>query len=263
LTDYSIRTDFLSEEDARRVYEQNTLVRASYEDYCPTCATTGSYRYNGTDHECDCQYQLQLHKHYLNSGIEVPYQILDWDDFAVTNSSKESALQSVRYYLSSEQLIRRGLGVLFIGPHSTGKTLLANLIIKDLIKRGYRCYATTVFAVKEAFTAGWSSDEDKRWFDRKFKYSQALLLDDMGREQRNTLSQNTIEGILRSRVQGGRPTFITTNLSLDEMEIYGTGIQSLLRRQFLVIEVDGPEFGNRHAQQMVEENDRGETRPIV
>ena len=97
---YSIRTDFLSDEDAARVYAENPRIKADPREYCPTCMTRGTYRWRGKEHQCDCALQLQLQKHYLNSGIALTYQVLDWDDFIVDNTSKEAALATVKAYLA-------------------------------------------------------------------------------------------------------------------------------------------------------------------
>ena len=261
---YNIRTDFLSDQDADRMYEQHPEMGSDPLEYCPTCSTTGTYRWRGEDRKCECSYALQLQKHYFNSGVGLDYQILDWDDFVPNNPTKVAALETVQTWLGNEQLIRRGMGLVFMGPGGVGKTLLSNLIIKELIKRGHKCYASSVSAMKEALTAGWNSDEEKRWFDRRFRYSQVLLLDDLGKEHKNTLSQSTFDGVLRTRVQGGRPTILTTNLSLDAMSSgYGSSVLSLLRRQSLVLEMEGEDFAGQHAQRLLAESLSGETRPIV
>jgi DNA replication protein DnaC len=263
---YSIRTDSLDEDDARRIYATHPEMRADPLEYCPTCQTTGTYRWRGEDRECDCSLQLQLQKHYYNSGVDLGYQVLDWSDFALDTPSKHAALGDVRVWLDNEQLMRRGMGIIFTGESGTGKTLLANLVIKDLIKRGIRCYATTFTEMVDAFTAGWNDDDEKKWFARKFKYSQVLLLDDLGKEyrSRNALPQTTFDNLLRTRVQGGRPTIITTNMTLEELGAgYGSSTLSLLRRQSLIVPMSGTDYSVRAASRILDEALAHETRPIV
>lgn len=261
---YNILTDSLSEDDAKRIYAAHPEMRPDPREYCPTCRTTGRYRWRGQTHECDCEIQLQLQKHYYNSGIGFDYQILDWDDFIVTTPAKAKALQDVRLYLENDEVRRRGLGIIFTGTGGTGKTMLANLILKDLVKAGHRCYATTFSEMVDAFTAGWTDDAEKKWFARKFKQSEVLLLDDLGKEfkTKTALSQTTFDNLLRTRVQGARPTIITTNLTQDELAAgYGGSVMSLIRRKSLVIEMNGDDYAGRAAEMILAEAE--EVRPIV
>ena len=151
------------------------------------------------------------------------------------------------------------------GDFGSGKMLAMNLLIKSLIHQGYDCYATTFASMIELFTAGWRSPDEQRWFQRKVVQSDVLLLDDLGRElKRNSkLSESTFDDVLRSRVQTGKVTLITTNLTEDEMdEGYGSAVLSLLQESSVVREVEGGDFRPQANQRMREEIDAGEVRPI-
>lgn len=257
---FNIETAILSEEDAARLYVRFPELRTGP---CPTCRNTGHYRWAGTDHECNCRQQRQLAKHYSMSGVGVKYQRLDWSDFV----GDESALQQISdYILKHEQMTRRGMGLLLSGPLGTGKTFLANMVLKELIKRGYNCWATTFANTIEAFTATWGNQEEKQWFARRFMYSQVLLLDDLGRDLRtgNNLPQSTFDSILRTRVQEGRTTLVTTNMSMRELETgYGSAVLSLLKEVSLRIEFTGSDFRPRANARTMSELDDNEIRPIT
>ena len=259
-----IRTRYLSDDEAARLYRNHPDLGRSYESYCPTCDKTGTYTLRGKDWKCDCEYQLQLHKHYLAAGIGVTYQRLDFDDY----QGPTSALDGVKKYLDKrKQFLRRGMGMFFIGPYGTGKTMLANLIVKELVKDGMTCWSTTFSQTVEMFTAGWSDKSDKAYFQQKFINSQVLLLDDIGRELRGTriaLAETTFDAVLRQRVQSGRATFITTNMTPDEIEDgYGAAILSLIREKSLVQSFDGNDFRPNANDREVNEILNGEVRPIV
>jgi DNA replication protein DnaC len=259
-----IRTRYLSDAEATRLYRNHPHLGKSYDSYCPTCDKTGTYRWHGLDHDCDCEYQLQLHKHYLAAGIGVTYQRLDWDDY----HGPTQALNGISKYLDRhEKFVRRGMGMYFTGSYGTGKTMLANLVVKELIKFGYTAWATTFSQTVEMFTAGWSDKAEKEYFQTKFIYSEVLLLDDVGRELRGTrinLAETTIDAILRQRVQAGRPTIITTNLNPTDLERgYGAAILSLIREKSLEQVLDGNDFRAAANDREMDEIDRGETRPIA
>lgn len=262
MADFDINNHYLADSDAQRLYEAHPKIKASHKDYCPTCGTTGTYRWQGKDHECDCRRQLNLHKHYLAAGVGVTYQRLSWDDYV----GDESVLNlCAKYVDNAPQYVSRGTGIVLHGSFGSGKTLAMNLLIKQLIHKGYDCYATTFASMIELFTAGWRSPEEQRWFQRKIVQSDVLLLDDLGRElKRNSkLSESTFDDVLRTRVQSGKVTFITTNLSRGEMkEGYGSAVLSLIQESSVMKEIKGSDFRPQANQRMRDEIEAGEVRPI-
>ena len=258
----SLRWRFLSEADAERLYEHNPELQASPDRYCPTCHKTGFYLWKGYQVECDCQLQLQLHKHYLNAGIGTSYQRMSWDDYEGDDKARELCEQ---YYESRVNLINGGTGLMFLGDFGTGKTMTMNLLLKQLLWDKYDVYATTFTSMIEMFTAGWKSMEDQALFQKKVKQSKVLLFDDIGKEMRtrNNLSESTFDDVLRSRVQDGRPTFITSNMTIEEMgQGYGSAIFSLLREVSIVCEFKGDDFREKSSKRLLDEAISGVVRPI-
>jgi len=259
-----LRTRYLSDDEAARLYRNHPQLGRSYQRYCPTCDKKGAYLWRGREHDCDCEYQLQLHKHYLAAGIGVTYQRLDWDDYAGPTKVLDGV---VKYLDRRQEFLRRGMGMYFLGPFGTGKTMLANLVLKELVKDGMSCWATTFSQTVEMFTAGWSDRADKEYFQAKFINSQVLLLDDVGKELRGTrlaLAETTFDAILRQRVQSGRTTVITTNMTPADLEEgYGAAILSLIREKSLELVFDGGDFRVAARERETDEVLRGEVRPIV
>jgi len=257
---FNIETSILSEEEANRLYARFPDLRNGP---CPTCRGKGTYRWESVDHPCNCRLQRQLAKHYSKSGIGVRYQRLDWSDFV---GDPEALTQISEYVLRYDQMLRQGMGLLLTGTLGTGKTFLGTMVLKELIKRGYNCWATTFAQTIEAFTATWGNQEEKGWFAKKFMHSQVLLLDDLGRDLRtgNNLPQSTFDSILRTRVQEGRTTILTTNMSMRELESgYGSAVLSLLKEVSLLVNFTGDDFRPAaNARTLAELND-DEMRPIL
>lgn len=258
----SLRHKYLSEEDAERLYNY-TDVKSNPKTYCPTCFKEGTYKLDGKEYECDCQLQLQLLKHYTNAGIGQVYQRLDWSDF----QGDEGALGLVEQFWKQRRFFfQKGLGLMFQGDFGTGKTMLQALLAKDLVKSGYSVYMVKATSMIEMFTSGWRSDEERAFFQKKVKGSQVLVLDDLGKEIKttNNLAQSTFDDVLRTRVQEGRSTLVTTNLTADEIDKgYGGAVLSMLRELSAFYEVKGADFREKSSQRTIQESLRGETRPIV
>lgn len=258
---FNIDTAFLSDDEAERLYARYPYVGQDSESYCPTCKKKGTFVWRGKTWSCDCHHQLQLYKHYIAAGIGAPYQRLEWMDF----EGSDEVLERLHDYLENHQeYVNRGIGLFFTGARGTGKTMLVTLILKSFVKYGYTCYASTFAQTIDLFTAGFRDDQEKIYFRKKFVDSQVLLLDDIGREQRTKLADTTFESILRTRVQEGRPTFITTNMSAAELESgYGSAILSLLKEVSIYYEFTGEDFRPKAKLRSEEEIKNKLTRPFT
>lgn len=231
-------SDYLSDDDLDRLKAENPEVATQD---CPTCHGAKKYTLGGEVHNCDCTEQRRLFLRYLQAGIGLTYQRLGWTDFGA-----EVPERVVSYITKAPFYLDQGLGLLFTGVQKgTGKTLLANLVLKELVNRGYSCYSTTFPQVIEEFTAGWSDASAKVRFAERFMKTRVLLLDDLGKEfvRANRLQQSTFDYILRTRVQQSRPTIMTTNMTSDELcRGYGSAVLSLLVEKSVEIPLDGLDF---------------------
>lgn len=257
----SLRTRYLSDDDAARLYAGHPELGRSPDTYCPTCFKKGVFRWKGRDYPCDCEMQLQLHKHYLHAGIGVIYQRLDWDDL-----KDDNLREVVKSYADNQEFVRRGRGLVFSGGLGTGKTLAATLALKKFVRDGFSGFATCFSEMIDLYTAGWYSEEERAYFHRRVVDPQVLLIDDVGKEhkRKNALSQTILDNVVRTRTQHGRAMLVTTNLSETELgEVYGSAVMRLLRESCMAIGVEGEDYSIKAAERVNAEMGAGEVRPIV
>lgn len=255
-----VARDALSTDEAARVYERWPELRKGH---CPTCKGTGTYRWQEAEHECDCERQISLAKHYTAAGIGRTWQRYDWADW---HGSEEILAQIGGYLLNHATYLDNGVGLMIWGDVGTGKTLLANLVMKELVRRRVSTYTSLFSGMVEAFTASWNNDDEKRHFYRKFMYSDVLLLDDIGKEQlsKNRLPQTTFDWILRTRDQDDRATILTSNLRDQQLSYgYGASVFSMLKGRNLLIDVTDADFRPERQHRRLVQIDHSETRPIV
>jgi DNA replication protein DnaC len=230
---------------------------------CPTCKGKGYYKWQGTSHDCDCVQQKYLYTRYIRAGIGLSYQRLTWGDLGI-----EVPRRIAQYLDDAEEYIDRGIGLMISGTTGTGKTALAMLILKDLVKAGYDCAATTFAETVQSLIQSWSDDTEKKMFASRFMYSRVLVLDDLGKEFRNSfrnqLNPTTFDYILRTRVQESRPTILTTNMTFKEvLGDYGVAVLSLLAEQSIEIQLTGTDFRPTARDRAIAEVEAKERRPIT
>ena len=110
-------------------------------------------------------------------------------------------------------------GLYLSGNFGSGKSYLISAMLNELVKKGYKAafvyYPNFLRSLKAAF----NSD-----FDNQFEYARKadlLLLDDIGAENVSSWSRDEILGpIIQYRMDEKLPTFFTSNLSIDELEIH-------------------------------------------
>lgn len=193
------------------------------------------------------------------NGIFPRYADASLKDFQVRWPDHEAALKTVKSYIEGLRENRaRGHGLTFLGLTGVGKTFLASMVLKEATAQGYSVESIEVdnYATLLHNKMMWSDmDED----DLAYKSHQHitrirskvdfLLLDDVGREhdpktgpQRGAgWSGSQLFNLIRHRSNRLRPCLLTTNLTMEELDLrYGEGFSSLLHEatDIIVIEAE-------------------------
>jgi DNA replication protein DnaC len=245
-------------------------------EHCITCGGKGEFQWYvpggqlvhgenpvGT-YECSCTDQWVAHRYFLHCGIKINYQRLGWPN--LKNKDNDAVQAATRYMLKASDMVSTGFGLIFWGLHGTGKTLLATLMLKQLLGSGYDGYSTTFNDAIDMFQAGWRDPEEKRWYYSRVKNAGVLLIDDLARESKNRIEQSTttVDEILRSRVADARPTILTTNANPDQFgERYNSGIVSLLHECSAAYAVPGDDYRAQHRKHLEQIVDLGLRAPIT
>jgi DNA replication protein DnaC len=93
-----------------------------------------------------------------------------------------------------------------------------------------------------------------------------LAIDDIGKEHRgrSELVEAMVDQVVRYRVSNSKPTFITTNLTPEQIQQgYGGYVMSLLSEQADFIALHGQDFRPQRREIARREADLGLTRPIT
>lgn len=261
-------------------------------DDCPTCGGRKSFLWYDENREpiewaCDCIGQWRLNRFFLHAGIGNAYQRLAWDDIEPNEAMSEAVDFVLEYLESAEHMVRSGLGMVLSGPPGTGKSMLALLALKHLLVLGHDGYFTTFSNLLSTMMAGWSSDDERRWFLRRIKNAGILVIDDIGREFRKQrhekedrdedgkktgglvrdttpVAESGIEEVVRHRLANALPTFVTTNLDIDELGVgYGGNLVSLVKEASAVHRIIGSDYRPKVNSRTFNEGRAGLMRPVV
>lgn len=109
--------------------------------------------------------------------------------------------------------------LLMNGGTGLGKTFLSACIARQVVSMGYSVVYDTaihVFSCLEKQKFGNASEEEKRMAERIME-CDLLILDDLGTEMPTAFVSPALYSIVNGRILEGRPTIISTNLSLGEL----------------------------------------------
>ncbi len=282
----------LTNVESQNLNRRSQIASAYTPDRCVTCKGRKWFLWRDTrtgqptEYDCPCPDQYMLFRMLLHSGIPLAYQRLGWSDYSHLDPKVVDDVG--RYIENRDRFIDAGFGMVLHGSRGNGKTLLANLLLKEMVADGIPCYATTFDDLVEAFAGGWRDPEQERWFNQTVRSARVLYVDDVGREyakdrfgsaklseeERRTkamadnrpgsMKETLLESVVRHRVGNCLPTFVSTNFTPEQITTgYGGHTMSLLSEKSILVEVTGADRRNKirlREEQFVID---GLSRPIV
>ncbi len=142
--------------------------------------------------------------------------------------------------------------LLFLGGTGLGKTHLSTSIARVVIERGYDVYYNSAVGMISDFefnrfgngVAGESAGDTSRYTD-----CDLLIIDDLGTEVVNQFTLSCLYHVINTRLNLGRPTVISTNLTSGDLrKNYSDRISSRLMGEFQVIPFYGTDIRRQKLQ---------------
>lgn len=179
--------------------------------------------------------------HLRRANIGQDYWECDFNNFQGPQKAK---MKTVKYLTELAEMKDQGIGILYVGPNGPGKTTLAMIAMKYLVRANWNVFCTSLGEIVENIQKSWGNtgEAETSGFIERSRTADFLLIDDVGKEHRGQsgFSQNTFDNLIRYRVQHRLPTFLTTNLTRSELRaIYGESAISLLEGKLHAIIVEG------------------------
>jgi DNA replication protein DnaC len=234
----------LTDEDFNRLHRQYPDLWVDPHQSCLTCKKTGEFLGPQGQTKCNCVDQWLLHCCLLNAGIGLAYQRLTWEDVDGIPGTIIKVVQD--YAFEAEKYVDYGIGMILRGYTGTGKTLLATLLLKQVIGVGVDGYFTQFNELLDSYTATWRDEAERRWYTKRIRNAGVLVIDDIGKEHkgREQVTGSMFDDVIRHRVAAMKPTIITTNYTMEEVQTGygGPGIMGLLAERSRDYEVTGTNY---------------------
>lgn len=119
-----------------------------------------------------------------------------------------------RYVQEFPKMRESNIGILFYGDKGTGKTFYACCIANALIDQ--RIF-TTVTSMPRILGNIGSAFENAQAFIDNLRFYDLLVIDDFGVERDTAYAIEQLYNVIDTRAHAGKPTIITTNMSISDM----------------------------------------------
>lgn len=208
---------------------------------CPLCGDTG-WTLTGM---CSClkqlcaQEQIRALTALLNLTDEQDFDQLRLDIYSDQPwNGKRSPRETMERVIGACESYARQFpdfeekNLLLSGGTGLGKTFLSGCIAREVSQRGYSVVYDTagrVFGEFDAsrFSRDGAARDQARGSIRQYLNCDLMILDDLGTEQNLPSAQSSLYELVNGRIQSGRHTIISTNLSAEGIGIrYGAQLGS-------------------------------------
>lgn len=189
---------------------------------CPKCRDTGFV----DGRMCSCLKSLQRRLAYEKLSMSVPLENCTFESFSLDyyKDDEKNLRQMDKVFRACQSYGEKFRGdspsLLFKGGTGLGKTHLSLAIAGKAIEKGYGVIygSAQTFAValeRERFDRDMPQDGDT---NAQLIECDLLILDDLGTEFPSTYVNAALYNIVNTRMLADKPTIISTNLSLKELE---------------------------------------------
>ena len=210
---------------------------------CPDCQDTGYVH----GQKCHCFRQAEIALLYEQSNLK---RMLEKENFGTLSysffqgdelTSYRQAVEKCKNFCTNFKTSYQNL--FFYGTVGTGKTFLTNCIAKELIDRYVSVIYLSSHDLFEIFSKhkfSYDPEEDLEEAYRHILECDMLIIDDLGTEMNNTFVSSQLFYCINERLNRGKGTMISTNLSMDMLrDTYSDRVTSRLMSHYTTIPLYG------------------------
>ncbi len=170
--------------------------------------------------------RLEIEKLLSNSNLDRRFTNRTFDTFKITKQNEIALNKAKEYVIRFNEFETEGKGLLLTGQVGTGKTHLSAAIANYLMFKKYvpvkfGNVTSLLSEIKETYNDEENKKANKETEGKIIKSLSSvrlLIIDDLGKEKSTDWSNTIIYTIINNRYENYKPTIVTTNLSIKELE---------------------------------------------
>ena len=221
---------------------------------CIHCQDTG---YINND-KCSCFKQATIDLLYKQSNISNILNSENFDTFSLKFYSQEvtDPITGLTPYNNAKKVLSickdyaenfpSGDNIIFYGDTGVGKTFLSNCIAKALLDKSYSVlYMSAIDLFKNLIDnhSGSFEQGDATPIEQQVLTCDLLIIDDLGTELVNSLTNSKLFHVLNNRLQNNLSTVISTNFNLQQlMNTYSERIFSRISSSYKLLKLFGDDI---------------------
>ena len=173
---------------------------------------------------CHCFLQLERSIAYQNLSMSVPLERSRFENFSLdlyrddprAYEQMTRVLQTCQKYVETFRANSHSL--LFKGGTGLGKTHLSLAIAGEVIQKGFGVIYVSAQSLAAALEKERFRHDDDVATEEQCSACDLLILDDLGTEFHSAYTDAALYSIVNTRMLSDKPTVISTNLTLQELE---------------------------------------------
>jgi len=171
--------------------------------------------------EIEAEKKEKIKKIFNNANIGKRFINCSFQNFQKRTGVEKAFNAALDFAKNFKQKQETGEGILFYGNPGNGKTHLAVSIIREVIKQGYSAIFQPAAELQYRLNATYhDSGESEAEIMNGLVVSNLTVIDDLGKGKWSEKVEERFYVILDGRYRELRPTVITTNLKLSDLENY-------------------------------------------
>ena len=242
-----------TQEKLKGIYDSAGICERDLEPIftCKTCEDKG----NIDGRMCRCYRQLLKETACDKLNKLSPFKLSDFDTFSLDyynnqkasgeNISERERMQKYFEYCKkyAKSFCSKSKNILMRGNTGLGKTHLSLAIAKSVTEKGYGVvYCSTPEIISEIEKEHFGKSTDNGTLEM-LKECDLIVLDDLGTEFHTSFTKTTAYNLINSRLIHRKPTIISTNLELEELEeLYSGRLVSRLMGEYVIMNFAGTDI---------------------
>lgn len=186
------------------------------------------------------QKQMRLDKLKMNSLMDKKFEQCTFKNWQMDEANKRMYELGVNYIRNWEQMKKDNIGFILYGGVGIGKTYLVSCIANSLLEQYIPVIIISSIALLGKYKKAYMDKQAEVTITNNLQQADLLIIDDLGAENDTAWVKEKIYEIIDSRYRDSKPTIITTNLTLQQLQEKLTGEDGITRTYDRLLEMCYP-----------------------